>query len=961
MRGEHAFRVRGGNLCAESARRVRGVTSKERKPVTLSRVLRETSDLDTDIDVPWHVGPAAQACAGLRVDPNVGLDSEEIRRRLIRFGRNELPRPPKTHPIIRVLAQFADPLVGALLVAAVVAAVVASTETNDGTGLARYGDTAAILLIVALNAGLGFFQERKAERALDALERMAAPTARVVRGGETQKVQGSELVPGDILELEAGDAVPADARLVTTSELAAEESALTGESEPVIKDAGARVDENAPVADQATMVFMGTSIARGNARALVVRTGAGTELGRIGTLIRSTTAKKTPLEVHISKLGRLILVICLALSALLFAIGWIQGTTAWTVLLLTAVSLAVAAIPEGLPAITTITLAIGMQRMAERGAIVRRLPAVETLGSATVICTDKTGTLTQNAMTVRHIETCDETFEVSGAGYGVEGEIRSAGARVSELPRTLRELLRSGVLCNTAQLARETGEKAAQVHGDPMEAALLVLGAKGGVSRADALAETEVEQVMPFDSARMLMTVITRERGGRALAHIKGAPEAVLARCAYSLTSDGLSSVDAAARQRLQERAGAHADRGLRVLAIAQKSDPETQPEDALTFLGFVVIQDPPRPEAKTAVRACQDAGIRIAMVTGDHPRTAMAIAAELDVWHDGDEVMTGAQLEALDDAALQERVAHVSVFARISPEQKLRIVRALQRRGEIVAMTGDGVNDAPALKEAHIGVAMGRQGTDVAREAADLVLADDNFATIVAAIKEGRSIFWNIQKFVFFLNSSNAGLAIAVIVGSFFDWIPALTPIQLLWINLVTNGLPALALGIDPPSERQMRERPRAPRAGIFGLREGAGVIFVGMLMAISALALFWLPEYAPQLFGGATRPEALRVARTMAFSLLAFAPLVHAFNCRSAYDSIWTLGWLSNPLLWGAVLVSGAIQLCTMAIPSLRGVFMTDPLLPMQWLVVAGLALLPLPAVELMKAVARRLLPRA
>jgi P-type Ca2+ transporter type 2C len=915
----------------------------------------ESSDANADADVlsRLHAISPVQVCAALGVDSEVGLDADEVRTRRARFGRNELPRPPKTHPLIRVLAQFADPLVGALLVAAVVAAVVAASEAGGSSGLARYGDTAAILLIVILNAGLGFFQERKAERALDALEKMAAPTARVVRNKKTSQVPGSDLVPGDILELEAGDSVPADARVLTTAELSAEESPLTGESEPVLKDASAAVGAADPTADQLTMVFMGTSIVRGHARALVVRTGALTELGKIGTLIRSARTKKTPLEIQIAKLSRIILAICLALSSFLFAVGWIQGNTAWTVLLLTAVSLAVAAIPEGLPAITTITLAIGMQRMAERGAIVRRLPAVETLGSATIICTDKTGTLTQNAMTVRHLETADESFDITGTGYDTAGDICSQGVPVSEPSTALAALVRASVLCNTAELADDS--EANRALGDPMEAALLVLGAKAGLARADVLETTPIERVVPFDSERMLMTVVARLADGSLLAHVKGSPEALLQRCAHILTTQGPAVLDEAGREKLRERADEYADRGLRVLAVANHPDPGTAPEEALTFLGFVAMQDPPRPEAKAAISACHEAGIRIAMVTGDHPRTAVAIAGELDIWREGDDVMTGSELAELDGAALNARVAGVSVFARITPEQKLRIVRALQGRGEIVAMTGDGVNDAPALKEAHIGVAMGRQGTDVAREAADLVLADDNFATIVAAVREGRSIFWNIQKFVFFLNSSNAGLAMAVIIGSFFDWMPALTPIQLLWINLVTNGLPALALGVDPPSERQMHERPRKAEAGIFGLREGAGVLFVGSIMACSALLIFWLPDHAPALFGGASKTAALHIARTMAFALLAFAPLVHAFNARSAYDSIWTLGWFSNPLLWVAVIVSGMIQLCTIAIPALRGVFVTDALTPIQWWVVVALALIPLPAVELAKGVAR------
>jgi len=620
-------------------------------------------------------------------------------------------------------------------------------------------------------------------------------------------------------------------------------------------------------------------------------------------------------------------------------------------LLLTAVSLAVAAIPEGLPAITTITLALGMQRMAARGAIVRKLTAVETLGSATVICTDKTGTLTQNAMTVRHVELPGEVLDVTGVGYSLEGEILREGKPV-EPPPGLRRLVAAGVICNNADL--EVDGQTGRAVGDPTEAALLVLAAKAGLSR-QALVEGKREKHIPFDSDRKMMSVVLHDPDGRSTAYVKGAPDAVLERSTTILTDEGPVPLTLARRRELLKRNDQLAIRALRVLALAEREQPDDDPERDLMFLGFVAMIDPPRPEAAAAVAECRSAGIRVAMITGDHKLTARAIAEELGIAGPEDEAITGTELAALDDAALAERVERTAVFARVTAAQKLRIVRALEQRGHIVAMTGDGVNDAPALKEAAIGVAMGLHGTEVARQAADMVLADDNFATIVHAVREGRAIFRNIRKFIFFLASSNAGLVIAVLASSFIDWIPPLTPLQLLWINLVTNGLPALALGVDPAEPGLMREGPRPVSEGIVGLPELWGSLLVGFVMSSAALFMYWLPGLAPSLFASYEAAERLEVARTMAFTLLAISPLLHAFNCRSPRSSIVTVGLFTNRFLWLAVSISASVHLVTLIVPALRPIFLTHSLTAAHWAVVLGLSILPVPVVELTKALQR------
>lgn len=903
----------------------------------------------------------------LATDPKQGLSSEDARKRLEKDGRNELPPPPRPSAIKRFFAQFANPIVLTLLVAAVIALVEAGHRVHEPL-LVRYGDATAILLIVALNAVLGFYQEQRAEAALDALQKMQTPNAKVRRDDKVIVVPAGELVTGDILELEAGDAIAADARVIYAANLAAEESVLTGESVPVGKDATASVADDAPIGDRTNMLFVGTSLVRGKGRAVVTSTATRTELGKLSVLIHSVGDRKTPLEDKLDKFGQQILWVCLGLSVLIFARGLIKGDRSWHELLLEAVSLAVAAIPEGLPAITTITLALGMQRMAKRGAIVRKLAAVETLGAATVICSDKTGTLTQNEMTVREAYAGHVKYEVTGVGYDPEGEIRADGKVVAPNPKgntalnkPLRHLLEIGALCNNASLEQKDDDKWTAL-GDPTEAALLTLAAKGGVEK-DALESThKLLKELPFDSDRKRMTVLTLDGKGREVAWSKGSADVLLPLCASFEMEDGYKPLTEEDRKRILDEADRMSKKSLRVLAVARRivaekkseteaagSTSDDAMETELTFVGLVGMIDPPRNGVKEAVAACSSAGVRAVMITGDHKLTAVAIAQELGLWEKNALALTGADLEKMSEPDLDSKVENVRVFARVTAEQKLRIVKAYKTRGHVVAMTGDGVNDAPALREAHIGVAMGKNGTDVARQAADMVIADDNFATIVEAVREGRAIYRNIQKFIFFLLSSNAGLLVAVFVGSFMQ-VPPLTPLMILWINLVTNGLPALALGIDPPDPTQMHEPPRKSKGGLLARREYIDMAIVGVWMGAAAL----LVELWP--WGNIGGPG-LFEERAAAFSLLAISPLFHAFNCRSAIFSMFQLRPLISKPLVIAVAASAAIHLVAVAVPSLRPVFRTYTMQASEWLIVIALSASIIPAIEMLKAARRAL----
>lgn len=909
--------------------------------------------------MPFASDSVTEIVSRLQTDVARGLTGAEAERRLARDGPNELPAAKPKSAVLRLLAQFSNPIVLTLLGAAVIAVVDGLSRGGD-SNLARFGDATAILLIVAINAGLGFLQEQRAEAALAALEKMQTPTARVRRDNAVATISASRLVAGDVLELEAGDAVPADARLVQTIDTLVEESALTGESVPVAKDARAPVDHDAPLGDRSNMIFVGTSLVRGKVRAVVVATGRNTELGRLSALIGRVRDRSTPLEQKLEAFGKKVLWGCLGLSAALFVRGSIKGDRTWHELLLEAASLAVAAIPEGLPAITTITLALGMQRMAKRGAIIRKLAAVETLGAATVICTDKTGTLTQNQMTVRQVHAGTMRYTVTGVGYDPRGDLLDEKGRRVETPgRALGDLLATVSLANSAALECRAGNWS--VRGDPTEGALLTLAAKAGVSHEQIASSHQVVRELPFDSDRKRMTVIALDENGREIVHSKGSADVLLPLCASYETDAGPQPLDAESRRAVLEEAERMSDQALRVLAVARRDlgprskgldDQTLEVEDHLIFLGLVGMSDPPREGVSDAVRLCAEAHVRAVMITGDHKHTAVAIARELGLWttSDGREpvALTGSQLDKLSDADLGAQIDDVRVFARVTAEQKLRIVSAFKKKGHIVAMTGDGVNDAPALREAHIGVAMGRGGTDVAREAADMVIADDNFATIVEAVREGRSIWRNIQKFIFFLLSSNAGLIVAVFAISFFTHLRPLTPLMILWINLVTNGLPALALGVDPPDVTQMREPPRRRTAGLLGRRDWLGIGVVGLWMGAAAMACYRVP-------GPAADGAAVMHGRAIAFSLLALSPLCHAFSCRSATSSILSLRPLLPRALVGAVAASAAVHLVAVLVPALRPIFQTFEMTGMQWSMLALLSVSVIPLVELLKGIER------
>jgi P-type Ca2+ transporter type 2C len=804
-----------------------------------------------------HARSVAAVCGELKVDARRGLTEKEAAVRESVVGPNALPTSVDEPLWRRVASQLRSPLVLTLIAAAIVATVVAAGSGGDGGIVARYGDALAIITIVLLNAILGVVQEGRAKAALGELKKLQVARARIRRDGEVVDVSSEHLVPGDIVLLEAGDAVPADARLVVCHSLATSEASLTGESTPVAKDASAEVPGDASIGDRSTMVFVGTLVTRGRAEAVVVATGSRTELGKIGALVGTAGREPTPLERRLAAFGRQVLVACLAVSAALFAWSFWRGQRSVPTLFLEAVSFAVAAIPEGLPAITTITLALGMQRMAKKRAIVRRLAAVETLGSATVICTDKTGTLTKNQMTVRRLWAAGRLFSVTGDGYRTGGTLvpDDVGAALpQDAVRCLATIL---VICNSSDLRDEGGPEATVV-GDPTEGALLTLARKMGLDVQRTRASHTTEQEIPFEASRQRMSVVARTAGGLR-SHVKGSAEVLLPRCVAWRSPLGSAPMTPQDRVELRSRVDEMSSAGLRVLVVADRviESADADPESSLTLVGIVGMMDPPRTEVKEAVAACDRAGIRVVMITGDHPLTARAVAREVGLWKEGDEIVSGSDLARISDVDLSLQIGRVRVFARTSAEQKLRIVRAYKAAGEIVAMTGDGVNDAPALREADIGVAMGRNGTEVARQASDLVLTDDNFATLVDAVEEGRGIYRNIQKVVFFLLSSNAGLAVAVFGTSFFaDW-PPLTPLMILWINLVTNGLPALALGVDTPDPGMMKEPPRKLGSSLVGIRELAGLSYVGLVMGGAALALYGLPPV------GAVRGD----ARTLAF----------------------------------------------------------------------------------------------
>jgi len=866
----------------------------------------------------WHAESAAEAAAFWQSDLEAGLSEATAAERLLHLGPNRLAESKPPSLAKRLLAQLSDIPVLTLLVAAVLAAGLGFVEGGEATFVERFGDSLAILAIVILNAVLGLAQEAKAGRALAALRQMTAPQARVTREGRPREMPASAIVPGDLITLEEGDKVPADVRLSRGFDLEAGESALTGESFPVTKFADGILDADTPLADRTNMAFMGTSIVRGRGAGMVINTGMHTEIGNIAGMLASLPPQDTPLQKSLNRFGKTVVIACVAVCAVVFLIGFLKGIQPVRELFLTAVSLAVAAIPEGLPAITTIVLALGTQRMARRNALVRQLPAVEGLGCAQVICTDKTGTLTQNAMTVRRMHVAGATVEVTGRSDDPSGEfLHPEGPVRPESSASLALALRVAAHALGAEARHDSGRLA--LTGDPTDAALRVAAVKGGLA-LDGPPDTVTE--IPFTSARRMATVVVRESGA-SRAYVRGAAEVLLARSHKVHDGDGARPITPDDIARFEKVAATWGTEAMRVLGLAiRDGDPhEDDWEKGLTFVGLVGIVDPPRPEVKEAIAHARAAGIRTVMITGDHPATAKAIAREVGMWQEGDIALSGTELDAMDQQNLEDLVERVRVVARATAAHKLRIVDALKTRGIVCAMTGDGVNDAPAVKSASIGVAMGRAGSEVTKEAADLVLADDNYATIVAAVEEGRAIYTNIRKFVFFLLSSNAGIVLVVFVGGLLGWPATLMPIQILWINLVTNGLPALALGVEPPEPGQMNHPPRDPKRALLGKGEYALIALVGAVMA--AVTLYAFAGQAPGLRGASA--EELAYARTAAFSILSLSPMFHAFNCRSARVSNFALGWFKNRALWGAVLAGAALQALAVYVPPLHPLFRT------------------------------------
>jgi len=911
-------------------------------------------------NLPWHTISGGEILAELEVNREEGLSEEQISQRLYTFGTNELQEAPPISIWVKVYEQFANFVVVLLLVAAVISAV-----------LGEWVEAAAIMIIVLLNAGLGVIQESRAEEALAALKKMASPDANVIRSGHRQAIPARDVVPGDIVFLEAGNFVPADVRLLETANLRIDEAALTGESFAVTKNATLELEENSALGDRKTMAYTGTLVTYGRGVGVVVNTGMATEIGQIASLLQTVEEGETPLQKRLDSFGKTLGWVTLVISAVVFVEGMITGTAPLEMFII-AVSLAIAAVPEGLPAVVTITLALGMQEMISRNALIRRLSSVETLGSATIICSDKTGTLTQNEMTVTKIAVDGEFLDISGTGYSVEGEFLRDGEKVNlakDYPGILTALW-IGALNNDAILETdydESGKRTLRMIGDPTEGALLVAAAKGGALPAPlAQSYPRIEEI-PFDSERKRMVTIhaieqpeasdvspfydQKQKAWYVVAQ-KGAPDIVLERCThYQSREDNAIPLDDEQRRRILAANDRMTDQALRVLGVAyrvvenleylQDGNLNHEIEQELIFVGLLGMIDPARPEVLPALQIARQAGIRTAMITGDYPNTAKAIALEIGLLQEGHNVLTGKELDELSKDQLKEAVLTTDVFARVSPEHKVRIVEAFRANNEVVAMTGDGVNDAPSIKKADIGIAMGITGTDVAKETADMVLTDDNYASIVSAVEQGRVIYSNIRKFVYFLLSCNIAEIATIFLATMFGWKSPLTAIQLLWLNLVTDGAPALALGLEKGDPDLMDQPPRDPDEPILNRFMLTGITIQTIAITVVTLGAYWI---------GLTRfPE---MASTMAFVTLSFSELLRAFTARSERVQILKIGLFTNKVMNWAILSSLILLLGVIYVPFLQGIFDTVPLGWLQWQIILPLLLGPSIAAELTKA---------
>ena len=880
----------------------------------------------------WHVLPWADVVKALEVHPGKGLNLKEVQKRLWEVGQNVLTAKKGVHPVFLFLGQFKDFMVLVLLAATVVSGL-----------LGEIADAVTILTILVINAVLGFVKEFRAERSMESLRSLTAPEARVLREGTEQRIPAAEVVPGDIVLLEAGDRIPADVRWIQAVNVQVEESALTGESHPVPKSITPLLDELTPMADRRNMGYMGTSVVNGRGAGVVVATGMDTEMGVIAGMIQNVADEETPLQKRLAELGKWLVLLSVVVCLAVVVTGILRGEDFYK-MFFTGVSLAVAAIPEGLPAIVTVALAVGVQRMVRRQAIIRKLPAVETLGCATVICSDKTGTLTQNEMTVRQIYSDGRKITVTGQGYDPKGDFHGADPEKEKDP--LHEGLTIAALCNNSALTKKGAKVAGLfrskennapwgIEGDPTEGAILVAAAKAGIWREVLERKQERIGELPFDSDRKRMSVVYQTKRGRQ-AYVKGAPDKVLQLCKQELTAGGVVELSQARRSGIMRANDEMARHALRVLAVAEKPLSDAEPldegvEQGLTFVGLLGMIDPPRPSAVKAIKVCRQAGIKPVMITGDHRLTAEAVGHEMGILRGQDGVLSGEELERMSDEELSERVMDVSVYARVTPKDKLRIVRAFKNHQQVVAMTGDGVNDAPAVKEADIGVAMGVVGTDVTKEASSMVLGDDNFATIVAAVEEGRGIYDNIRKFIRYLLSCNLGEVLTMFIATLIGLPIPLLPIQILWVNLVTDGLPAMALGVDGSEPGIMNRPPRVPGESIFarGLARKIGIR--GTFIGLGTLLVF-----VASLFMGVN----MLGARSMAFSTLVFSQLFHVFDCRSEERGIFEVGLFTNPYLVGAVLISTLMQLSVIYLPPLQAIFKTTALQSWQWLFILCVA---------------------
>jgi cation-transporting ATPase F len=890
--------------------------------------------MDSEREQPaWHAMHAAEVAAHWQVDPSHGLAEADAAERLARWGPNRPHQAKGPGPLERFVAQLVQPLVLILIGAGTVTAV-----------LGQWVDAGVIFAVVLVNALVGFLQEGKARDALASLANTLAADATVLRAGVARRLDATQLVPGDVVVLGAGDRVPADLRLVAGRQLRAAEASLTGESLPVDKQ-HEPLPTQTPLADRNNMGWGGTLVVGGQATGVVVATGGATQTGRIARLLADVPDLATPLTRRVHRFGRQLLAAILALAALTFAVGVLRGEPVFD-MFMAAVALAVSAIPEGLPAAMTITLAIGVGHMARRRAIVRRLPAVETLGSTTVICTDKTGTLTENAMTVREIWAGGQAYAVTGHGYNPSGGAIEAGAGPVAVAGALRETLVAGALCNDARLVRE-GHRW-EVAGDPTEGALLVAARKGGLDEVTLTALQPRRDALPFEAERQWMATL-HGRDDVMVAYVKGAVEKLLPACGHGLDEEGRAvPLD---RARIEAETARMAGAGLRVLALAQAVLPPGAAlgpglPAGLTFVGLAGMIDPPRARSQAAVAACHRAGIRVKMITGDHPGTALAIARQLGIAQGDAGVLTGRDLAALDGPALRVAAAATDVFARVEPQQKLRLVEALQARGEVVAMTGDGVNDAPALRQADIGVAMGLSGTEVAKDSADLVLTDDNFATIEAAVEEGRAIYDNLVKFIVWTLPTNAGEALVVLLAVLAGWVLPMTPLQILWNNMATALLLGMMLAFEPGEPGRMARPPRPPGAPILDAALLRRALLVSAFMLAGAFGLFEL---------SLARGGSLEQARTTACNLFVVIETLYLFNCRSLTRPAWDRASPRNPwLLWGAVGMLLA-QLAFTYLPGLNRVFQTAPIDSVAWLSIVAVAAACAVAVEMDKRRAR------